>query len=82
MPSPLRLSRINDRFKQELAVMFARSEVRDPRVAGVTVTDVKVDRELSYAEIYVSAIKGISHQKDAFRQDRIAHLPAFAISLG
>ena len=64
MPSPLRLSRINDRFKQELAVMFSRNEVRDPRVVGVTVTDVKVDRELSYAEIYVSAVEGITRSKE------------------
>ncbi len=64
MPSPLRLSRINDRFQQELAVMFARNEVRDPRVAGITVTDVSVDRELSYAEIYVSAVEGVSRSKE------------------
>ena len=64
MPSPLRLSRINDRFQQELATMFARNEVRDPRVAGVTVTDVSVDRELSYAEIYVSAVEGIARSKE------------------
>ena len=64
MPSPLRLSRINDRFQQELAMMFARSEVRDPRVAGITVTDVSVDREFSYAEIYVSAVEGIERSQE------------------
>jgi ribosome-binding factor A len=64
MPSPLRLSRINDRFKQELSIMFTRNEVRDPRVVGVIVTDVKVDRELSYAEIYVSAVEGITRSKE------------------
>ena len=64
MPSPLRLTRINDRFQQELAMMFARNEVRDPRVAGITVTDVSVDREFSYAEIYVSAVEGISRSQE------------------
>jgi len=64
MPSPLRLSRINDRFQQELAMMFARNEVRDPRVSGVNVTEVKVDRELSYAEIYVSAVEGVSRSAE------------------
>lgn len=64
MPSPLRLTRIGDRIQQELAVMLVKGEIRDYRLLGVTVTDVKVDRELSYAEIYVSAVEGVSRQKD------------------
>src|SRR5512133_1874807 len=60
MPTPLRLSRIGDRFQQELALMLVKGEIRDPRLAGITVTEVKVDRELSYAEIFVSAVEGSS----------------------
>lgn len=67
MPSPLRLTRINDRFQQELSMMFARNEVRDPRVAGTTVTEVKVDREFSYAEIYVSAVEGVSRSEEILK---------------
>jgi ribosome-binding factor A len=44
--------------------MFARNEVRDPRVAGVMVTEVSVDREFSYAEIYISAVEGISRSTE------------------
>lgn len=33
-------------------------EVSDPRLAGVSITDVRVDRELAYASIYVSALEG------------------------
>lgn len=58
MPSPLRLSRIGDRFQQELSTMLVKGEIRDYRLQGVMVTEVKVDRELSYAEIYVSALEG------------------------
>jgi ribosome-binding factor A len=58
MPTPLRLSRIGDRFQQELALMLVKGEIRDPRLMGITVTEVKVDRELSYAEIFVSAVEG------------------------
>ena len=29
------------------------SEIKDPRVSGVTVTDVRVTRDLSYATVYV-----------------------------
>lgn len=32
--------------------------VADPRLGGVSVTDVTVDRELAYAEVYVSALEG------------------------
>ncbi len=33
-------------------------EVSDPRLAGISVTDVTVDRELAYAEVYISALEG------------------------
>jgi ribosome-binding factor A len=64
MPSPLRLSRIGDRFQQELATMLVKGEIRDHRLSGVSVTEVKVDRELSYAEIYVSAVEGSIREKE------------------
>jgi ribosome-binding factor A len=33
-------------------------EVQDPRLEGVYVTDVSVDRELAFADVYVSALEG------------------------
>ena len=39
-------------------------EISDPRLAGISVTDVTVDRELSYANIYVSALEGSSRSKE------------------
>ena len=38
--------------------MLVKGEIRDFRLTGVSVTEVRVDRELSYAEIYVSALEG------------------------
>jgi len=38
-----------------------------PRLDGVSITDVKVDRELAYAEIYVSAIEGIVRSKEIIK---------------
>ncbi len=35
-------------------------EVSDPRLELIYITDVKVDRELAYAEVYVSALEGPS----------------------
>jgi len=58
MPSALRLTRIGDRFQKELSEMLVKEEIRDPRLAGIMITDVNVDRELAYADIYVSAVEG------------------------
>ncbi len=58
MPSAIRIRKIEDRIRDELAEMFLY-EIEDPRLSGVMVTDVKVDRELEYASIYVSAVEGI-----------------------
>lgn len=58
MPSNLRLQRIADRIRQDLSEMLVMGQIRDPRLTGITITDVKVDRELAYADIYVSAVEG------------------------
>jgi ribosome-binding factor A len=66
MPSSLRLQRIADRIRQELSEMVVK-EIADPRLDGVSVTDVKVDRELAYADIYVSAIEGVVRSKEILK---------------
>src|SRR5512139_1898883 len=57
MPSGIRLQRIADRIRQELSEMLIR-EISDPRLQLIYVTDVKVDRELAFADIFVSAVEG------------------------
>lgn len=57
MPSEQRMQRIAARVREELSEMLVR-EVSDPRLSGISITDVKVDRELTYADIYVSAFEG------------------------
>jgi ribosome-binding factor A len=39
-------------------------EISDPRLKQIYVTDVKVDRELAYADVYVSAVEGVSRSAD------------------
>ena len=63
MPSPIRLKKIANRIKEDLSELLIY-EVQDPRLAGVMVTDVNVDRELYYANIYVSALEGKSRSKE------------------
>lgn len=33
-------------------------DISDPRLSGISITDVRVDRELAYADIYFSALEG------------------------
>lgn len=67
MPSKLRLQRIGDRIRQDLSEMIVMGEIRDPRIAGITVTDVTVDRELAYADVYLSAIEGSERAVEALQ---------------
>lgn len=63
MPSGVRLQRIADRIREEISAMMIR-EINDPRLHQVYVSDVRVDRELTYADIYVSALEGQARSKD------------------
>ncbi len=57
MPSAVRLQRIADRIRQDLSEMLIR-EISDPRLRQIFITDVEVDREMAFADIYVSAVEG------------------------
>lgn len=63
MPSTIRLKRISDRIRELLAEMLVK-EAADPRLEGISVTDVKVDRELTYADVFVSAVEGEERKKE------------------
>ena len=39
-------------------------EISDPRLKQIYLTDVKIDRELSYADVYVSAVEGASRSRE------------------
>ena len=53
--TPERAHRVADFIREELADIV-RSEMRDPRVGMVSITDAKVSRDLSYADVYVSSL--------------------------
>jgi ribosome-binding factor A len=63
MPSKVRLQRIADRIREVLSEMLIK-EISDPRLAQVNITDVTVDRELAYANIFVSSIEGSARSKE------------------
>jgi ribosome-binding factor A len=66
MPSKLRLQRISDRIREELSEMLIK-DIKDPRMSTVSITDVKVDRELAYADIYVSSFEGSQHSQEILK---------------
>jgi len=63
MPKPVRLQRIADRLRQELSELLI-FQISDPRLQQIYVTDVKIDKELSYADVFVSAVEGASRAPD------------------
>lgn len=50
-----RAQRVADFLKQELAQLI-QFEIRDPRVGMVSVTDVEVSRDMSYARVYITVL--------------------------
>ena len=63
MVSKMRASRIADRIREELSEMLIQ-EISDPRLVGISITDVTVDREIAYADVYVSALEGVERAED------------------
>ncbi len=57
MVSKQRTERIAERIRNELSEMLIY-DISDPRLDGISITDVNVDRELAFASIYVSAFEG------------------------
>ena len=83
MPSKVRLQRIADRIRRDLSEMLIR-EISDPRLQQIFITDARVDRELAYADIYVSAVEGavrspeilagLEHASGHLRHELAAHI--------
>jgi ribosome-binding factor A len=63
MVSKERSIRIADRIKRDLTLLFMH-EISDPRLEGVTITTVDIDREISFADIYISAFDGIDRKSE------------------
>ncbi|MBC8332665.1 MAG: 30S ribosome-binding factor RbfA [Anaerolineae bacterium] len=57
MVSELRSKRIADRIHEELSTLLLM-ETADPRLSNVNISKVRVDREISFANVYVSSLAG------------------------
>lgn len=63
MASQGRANRVAQSIKEELSSMLL-FEVSDPRLEAVYITHVKVDRELAFANIFVSALEGSERSEE------------------
>jgi ribosome-binding factor A len=64
MASEIRVQRIAQRIREKLSEMLLY-QLTDPRLTGVIVTDVTVDREMAYAKVYVFASDGSTRRNEA-----------------
>ncbi len=56
-----------DRTAERIRVILSellRREVSDPRLQSITVTEIKLDPELTFADIYVNALGDESRERD------------------
>lgn len=53
--TPTRASRVAELIRAELAAIV-KTQMRDPRVSMLSITDVRVSRDLGAADIYVSSL--------------------------
>ena len=59
----IKQGRMEDRILAILSELLRR-EVSDPRLHNITFTEVKLDGELMYADVYVNALGDEARQKD------------------
>ncbi len=59
----IKQQRVAEQIRYVLGELFLRG-MRDPRLQGLTVTEVRIDRELQYADIYVNALGDESREKE------------------
>jgi ribosome-binding factor A len=58
--------RMNERMRAILSELLLR-EISDPRLQSVTVTEVSLDGELMYADVYVNALGDESRRVDVMQ---------------
>ncbi len=62
----IKQDRMGDRIRVILSELLLR-EVSDPRLQGVTVTEVKLDPELMFADVYINALADESRRDEVMQ---------------
>jgi ribosome-binding factor A len=77
---PRRVQRVGEQLKREISSVL-RSDVDDPRVAGVTVTSVEVSPDLTFARVWVQ-LTGEEERRKTALQGLAAAAPFVRRQLG
>ena len=68
----VRPNRIGEEIKKEL-VLLIRNGIKDPRVDSlISITDVEVTRDLSYATVYISRYGSETERNDGFMRSELS----------
>ena len=59
----IKRDRVGDSIQAIVSELLLR-EVADPRLKNITVTGVKIDNELMYADVYINALGDESREKE------------------
>lgn len=70
--STIKQNRLNERIRIILSELLLR-DIADPRLQGVTVTEVSIDNELMYATIYVNALGEEEREKEVMKAFKSAN---------
>ena len=68
----IKQDRMSERIRGILSELLLR-EIGDPRLQGITITEVKLDPELMFADIYVNALGDESRQDEVLSGLRSAN---------
>jgi ribosome-binding factor A len=77
-----RIERVGSQMQRELSVLV-RDEIKDPRLGMVTIQEVRVVRDLSYAKVYFTVMGGaadkvvsarILNEGASFLRHELSHL--------
>lgn len=68
----LKQERMAERIREILSTLLLM-EVNDPALGGVTITEVRLDRELEYADVFVNALGDEGSEQEVMAGLRRAH---------
>ena len=64
--SKIRQKRTAEQIRTILSTLIVR-DIRDPRLQGLTFTEVLIDRELQFADVYVNALGDDSRENEVMK---------------
>jgi ribosome-binding factor A len=70
MANPARLRRVAEQIQRELSEIL-HSELKDPRVGMITITDVEVSTDLAHAKVFFTTLgdaEALSRTQDGLRR--------------